>query len=74
MKETGWLIERGNAQHQDPPLWWAGSRSMTEWTTDSNQAIRFARAEDAKLVGDMIGMRLGTYQTMWTVVEHQWGL
>lgn len=70
--ETGWLIERGQSQHQDPPLWWAGNRVVGEWTDLASVAIRFARKQDAEVVGRMMS-QLGTQQQMWTVIEHRWG-
>ena len=70
--ETGWLIERGQAQHQDPPLWWAGNRAVGAWTDQAGIAIRFARKQDAIIVGKMMP-HLGAFEQMWTVVEHAWG-
>lgn len=61
---VGWLIEK-----DDPPVYAILSDDYDEhWTTDSNQALRFARREDAKAYSDHIG---------WTsppirVVEHMW--
>jgi hypothetical protein len=70
--EKGWLIERGQGQHQDPPLWWAGSRVVGQWTSDANVAIRFSRRDDAVVVGLMMP-QLGIQMKMWTVIEHAWG-
>lgn len=70
--ETGWLIERGQAQQQEPCLWWAGTRVHGEWTDQAGVAIRFARRGDAEAVGKMM-RQLGEYEKMWTVTEHSWG-
>lgn len=69
-KSVVWLIERGQQQHQSPTVWWAGNRVIGEWTDQVNLAIRFARPEDAELVGNM--MKLGDVQKMWEVVKHAW--
>ena len=70
--EKAWLIERGQSQHQDPPLWWAGSRAVGGWTDQPGIAIRFARKQDAEIVGKMM-MQLCIPEQMWTVTEHIWG-
>lgn len=65
--ETGWLIERGQSEHQSPTMWWCGG---TEWSDDAAKAVRFARRVDAErvvaaessYVGDPIGR----------VTEHTW--
>jgi hypothetical protein len=69
--ETAWLIERGQAQHQNPPLWWAGNRVVGEWTNQPGVAIRFARKGDAEIIGRMMP-QLGEAERMWTVTEHSW--
>lgn len=70
--EVGWLIERGQAQHQDPSIWWAGNRIIGEWTNIDQLAIRFSRKADAEVVGRMLP-QLGKIEEMWTVTEHVWG-
>lgn len=45
MSETAWLIElRGNTQ----PFWWKGGTGPAPWTTDSLEAVRFCREQDAE--------------------------
>lgn len=69
--DSRWLIERGQAQHQDPPIWWAGRRVVGEWTSDANLAIGFCRKSDAETVGMMMS-QLGSISLAWAVVEHAW--
>jgi hypothetical protein len=62
--ETGWLIERRNPS----PEWlyvpdWFGFK----WTSDSFQAIRFCRREDAEQIARMLE------NEDIHITEHQWG-
>jgi len=47
--ELAWLIERGQQEGCEPPLWWAG-RFTWDWTRNVSEAVRFARREDAERV------------------------
>lgn len=47
MDETGWLIE--SASPQGVPQYWDGRRDNS-FTIDANEAVRFARFEDAERV------------------------
>jgi len=69
--EIRWLIERGQAQHQDPPIWWASNRVVGEWTSEANLAVGFCRKSDAETVGQMLP-HLGRINLAWVVVEHIW--
>lgn len=42
MSESGWIIEYNDTRRG--VLWW----DLVTWTTDSLEAIRFARKEDAE--------------------------
>ena len=59
--EIAWLIERTD---QGYPSWWTGA----DWTTDPNQAVRFARAVDAQRVIATHGQHPPTH-----AIEHMWG-
>ncbi len=48
LSETGWLIER---QLGGRAIWWRATPTCGRtWTTDANEAVRFARKEDAQKV------------------------
>jgi len=45
---VAWLIERGQPEGFDPPVWWSLIRTLPEsytWTTDATKATRFATKE-----------------------------
>ena len=58
--EYGWLIEAGSSPH-----YWDG-RKPGSYTVDANEAIRFARFEDAEKVRNWI-VEDGVH---WKSVEH----
>lgn len=60
MMETGWLIEVSSAM--PTPIWWMGYR----WTRNANEAVRFARKQDAQQVIDAFQM------TGAVPLEHSW--
>jgi hypothetical protein len=65
MSDTAWLVELGS----DPPQWFEG-RSEDNFVTDANEAMRFARREDAqRAIGWLVapGVRRGCKAT-----EHMW--
>jgi len=65
--ERGWLIEKG-ASSTAAPLYWNGDPVEVGWTTDVDQAIRFARKLDAERVADGLLIIVAV-----RVVEHRWG-
>lgn len=53
--ETWWLIERGQAEKQEPTIWWVQSAEyqsgvpyLGQWTEDANKASKFESAEQAE--------------------------
>lgn len=60
--ETGWLIER---LRNDRAEWWTGDG----WTTESLDAVRFAREEDAQ---KMIWINAYTVFDDAFATEHSW--
>ena len=67
-EERAWLIERRQDVSGEPPRYWAGG-DFLGWTTDINDAIRFARREDALRVHDR---HKGPILGYCNVVEHLW--
>jgi len=61
--ETAWLIERTEGGRA---VWWTGSY----WTTDSREAIRFARRIDAERA--IPGWLGGTWRSLARATEHVW--
>lgn len=61
--EFAWLIERDKGPH-----YLTVHKDLFDWTTDSNQAIRFARRLDAEMVARVIGDEVSR------VAEHGWYL
>ena len=53
VSDTAWLVERGQREGQDPPLW---VNTLGEWTRDAWKAQRFRTRCDAE---DYIGSRIG---------------
>ncbi len=50
-EEYGWVIERGNSTAAEPKYWCAGHpdlHTFSAWTSNNEQAIRFARKIDAE--------------------------
>lgn len=76
--ETAWLIERGQAFNQSPPIWWkfdegkssrpnAGYASYEErWTEDANCARRFSTKEAAEAYAAV------EISNLCLVTEHRW--
>jgi len=64
--ETGWVIERGS-----PPVYWGGLYSAPYlescWSTMHQDAVRFARYQDAYMVAHWLGVKDTS-----RVVEHRW--
>lgn len=62
-EETAWLIER----HDTSPITYLYYDGFFQWTPDANKALRFARREDADMVGgeapDGVAVR---------ILEHIW--
>lgn len=71
--KTGWVIEADSSPVHSPAYFCGLDRMATgnstiltliaRWTTDHNQAIRFAREQDAENL-----LPIGTYR----VCEHEW--
>lgn len=65
--ETGWLIE-----HEDEPMWLTLQPAEAAWTVcwskDSQDALRFARRQDAELY-------CATFldESPVRITEHRWG-
>lgn len=84
-EEIGWLIEHRAAEHT---LWWSGefcsadgeyrsARLIAKMSNDANNAVRFARKEDAQRVLDaMLAARpspiLARAPELYSVTEHMW--
>jgi hypothetical protein len=55
-RETCWLIERGQAQHQRPTIWWiggpeiSGDKYLGWWTEVAHKANRYATRDEAEQV------------------------
>ena len=62
--QHGWLIEVENGLM---PLWLKLNVSGITWTSDSSEALRFARKQDAETFRTFA--RLGT---LYVVTEHTW--
>jgi hypothetical protein len=64
--ETGWVIERGS-----PPVYWGGLYSAPYlescWSTLHQDAVRFARHQDAYIVAHWLGVKDTS-----RIVEHRW--
>lgn len=68
MNETAWLIEFPADSTVPYTRWWNGhDPCIAGMTTDSLEAVRFARSADAQLVIDRVLMGIGT------PTEHSWG-
>lgn len=68
MTETAWLIEFPADSTVPLPRWWNGRNpQVSAMATDSLEAVRFARREDAQLVIDRVLMGVGV------PTEHGWG-
>ena len=70
--ETGWMIE-SNINGQ--VWWWTGCHDidgMNEWSTNSNDCVRFCRKEDAEMIiVGVLGYKIPS--TNLYASEHQWG-
>lgn len=68
MTEQGWLIEQ---KFNGRGVWWRGILdSGRDWTTDANEAVRFARKIDAERV-----LRSGVMGVFWkgaAATDHLW--
>ena len=68
--EFGWLIERGDSEVSAPKYWAAGMRdpaTFSAWTSNHDQAIRFARKLDAKRVAERLMKDIPV-----RICEHGW--
>lgn len=66
MADTGWLIEQ---QFNGRAVWWRGDPSgHRDWTPDANEAVRFARKEDA----ERVLRALGSFWLKAQALEHAW--
>ena len=63
--ESGWLIERGDSP-ADAPLYYAPYVHGSQWTEDSEDALRFARHVDAHRLAIVLAFEC-------RVAEHCWG-
>ena len=63
--EIGWLVEQYEG---GPTLYW-GFDGFNVWTKDPNQAVRFARKQDAEMAARLLGSE-GRHR----VVEHRWSI
>lgn len=63
LRETGWVIERGNSQ-PSAPTYWAGP---DRWSQDHMDAVRFSRQIDAARVASR-----ETWLAPHQVCEHVW--
>ena len=43
-----WLIERGQPEGIDPPVYYSTYAAKTKWTPDANLAVRFTSKADAE--------------------------
>lgn len=58
-----WLIERGQPEGEERPLWWSGD--FADWVTDANQAIRYS--DQSSAAAAIEGLNLEARP-----VEHGW--
>ena len=65
VSERGWLIENRAGVRA---CWWTGVKKRP-WSTESLEAVRFARKEDAEAVMKYEEVGVGAN----TAVEHMWG-
>lgn len=68
--QRGWLIEYQKAPFV--PLWWKGQRAgvfEAAWTTDSTEAVRFVRRQDAERVLALLSREP---EGVYRVTEHLW--
>lgn len=69
MEESGWVIEAADSSVSEPKYWTghADATRSSSWTSNHNQAIRFAR----KLDGERVAERLmnGVFVR---ICEHGW--
>ena len=69
--EYAWVIERGESDPSAPKYWAAGSWEPSNsyaWTSNHEEAIRFAREIDARRVAERIMKGMDV-----RVCEHAWG-
>ena len=59
-EEFGWLIEN---DWNERPEWWR----PLKWTTDANEAVRFARKEDAeRVIREMLFANAHATEHIWS--------
>lgn len=68
MTQTGWLIEE---EHDGRVEWlYVSGRDTLDWTTNSVEALRFARKEDAEAF--ILYLNPYTYTISAKATEHMW--
>lgn len=67
-----YLIERGQPEGQDPPVWWVGYSVEFghQWTNDATKARKFPSRSAASKALDEISGVPGVHQPMGHVEEH----
>lgn len=67
-----YVIERGQAEAQDPPVWWAGYTTVRghEWTNDPRLGVRFPSRRAASRRLDEISGLPGIHHPMGHVEEY----
>ena len=69
-EEFAWVIEHGNSDPSEPKYWAAGQQNPAQtsaWTSNHMEAIRFARADDARKVASRIMKGIEV-----RICEHGW--
>lgn len=69
MSGTFWLVERGQAEGFDPPVYYATHGSKTKWTGAATLAVPFESKADAEL---FINHQLDGTGITARAVEHAW--
>lgn len=68
--ESGWVIERADSCPAEPKYWAAGQREAerpSAWTSNHEEAIRFARKIDAEKVSRRLFPAIDV-----RIAEHAW--
>lgn len=59
-QESGWLVETPRPFHAGPTYW-----TGRGWSTDSLKALRFARADDARNMAEILGPNCVANEHVW---------
>lgn len=70
--ETAWLIEQAGGVAGAVPMYWAPKLGVTAWSSDSLDAARFTRKEDAEHVIAHVLNGFGRRPVDARAVEHGW--